>query len=213
MSLLRTYCKKGGKVLEVGGGHAQLTRALLEAGYEVWVQGSEESCAWQLTDLKAAYPDKLYFVCSSYFSLPFDDKTFDCVTAIRLLAHVEEWEALVTEMGRVSARGLLVDYPPSLSFNVLYPFFFRMKRWIEGPTTRTYQRFSPSEIAGCLSRCGFRPLETRRQHFLPMAFHRMAGWCGLSRCMECVFAGLGLTKLLGSPAVLYAEEVAQYLLP
>ena len=35
----------GASVLDVGGGHAQITPPLLEAGYEVTVAGSDPSCS------------------------------------------------------------------------------------------------------------------------------------------------------------------------
>ena len=46
------------RILEVGGGHAQLAPGLLAAGHEVWVQGSAASCAKRLAPLFARCPGR-----------------------------------------------------------------------------------------------------------------------------------------------------------
>ena len=89
---------QGGRVLDVGGGHAQLTHLLLALGFEVWVQGSAPCCAKRLGPLMDEAKGRLHFVTSSLWALPFGDRAFDLVVGIRLLAHVERWQALLTEL-------------------------------------------------------------------------------------------------------------------
>ena len=102
--LLSDAAIEGGRVLDVGGGHAQLTRVLLAFGFEVWVQGSRPSCGERLVPLMQEAEGRLHFVASSLWSLPFADRAFDLVIGIRLLAHVERWQALLSEMARVAGR-------------------------------------------------------------------------------------------------------------
>ena len=61
------------RVLDVGGGHAQLTQQLLDCGFVVWVHGSAACCAERLKPLMRRHPDRLRFVASDIWSLPFPD--------------------------------------------------------------------------------------------------------------------------------------------
>lgn len=193
------------RILEVGGAHAQLTGAFLRAGHEVCVHSSDPSCFERLRPLRQAYPQHLSFACSSFFELPFPDKGFDAVVCIRLMAHVPEWQRLLAELCRVS-RNVIIDYPPLRSFNVLYPLLFGLKQRLEQKTTRSFLRFRFRDLSSFLRRQGFGVSGTSREFFLPMGLHRALRWAWLSRTLEAACAGLGLTALLGSPALLAAEE-------
>ncbi len=203
---------RGKRALEVGGAHAQLTPALLRAGYHVVVQSSDSSCFERLHELQAEYPEQLQLVVSSLHSLPFKENTFDAVIAIRLMAHDEKWQVLLREMCRVSNRYVIVDFPPKLSFNVLYPLLFKLKRYIEGPSTRTYIRFSLSQIKAYLEGVGYRVCGSRRELFLPMAFHRALGFAPISRVIERACSLAFLTTIMGSPEVLCAEKYIEKIL-
>jgi SAM-dependent methyltransferase len=49
--------------------------------------------------------------------IPFDDKTFDIVTCIDVLEHVEDYEAFLLELMRVSRRGVFISTPNRRSEN------------------------------------------------------------------------------------------------
>jgi SAM-dependent methyltransferase len=193
------------RVLEVGGGHAQLAPALLEAGHEVWVQGSAPSCANRLAPLLARYPGRLRFVVSSLWSLPFPDRAFDTVIAVRLLAHVDQFEPLLREMGRVSDGRVIVDFPPVFSANFWQPLLFGIKRQVEG-NTRPFFCYDVRELYPALRAAGFGRFCVRKQFALPMVFHRKAGSPGLSKAIETACRCAGLTRLFGAPSVLLAER-------
>jgi SAM-dependent methyltransferase len=193
------------RVLEVGGGHAQLAPALLEAGHEVWVQGSTQSCAERLAPLFARYPGRLRFVVSSLWSLPFPDRAFDAVIAVRLLAHVEQFEALLREMGRVSDGRVIVDFPPVFSANLWQPLLFGIKRRVEG-NTRPFFCYDARQLYPALRAAGFGRFHVRKQFALPMVVHRKAASPGFSKAIETACRWAGLTRLLGAPSVLLAER-------
>lgn len=192
-------------ILEVGGGHAQLAPALLAAGHEVVEQGSTPACATRLRPLLARYPERLHFVSSSLWRLPFPDLAFDAVIGVRLLAHVERWRELLGEMARVSRRMVLVDFPPRLSANLLAPALFALKRRLEG-NTRPFFCYGTRELHEPLRAAGFRHFRVQRQFFLPMVLHRTLGAPVVSAGLERGCRRLGLTALLGAPALLAAAD-------
>lgn len=193
------------RVLEVGGGHGQLTSYLLDRGFDVWVQGSASECARQVRPLMDASGGRLRFVTSNLWSLPFATDSFDLVIAIRLLSHIERWEALLAEMGRVTRRSLLVDYASLAGPNALTPVLFRIKRRIEG-NTRPYFCYTRRRLAGYLRGLGFRRTVVRKQFWAPMGLHRMLSMPRWSNAIEAAGRSLGLTRLFGSPAMLLAEK-------
>ncbi|MEA2564722.1 MAG: hypothetical protein QOH06_6226 [Acidobacteriota bacterium] len=193
----------GAKVLDVGGGHAQLAPVLVESGFRVTVAGSEEGCRERLD--RSLPPGSFEFRACDLLDLPYPDRAFDVVVSLRLLAHVERWHELIAELCRVASRAVILDYSDTRSFNQLYGPLFSWKKAVEG-NTRTYQIFKPGEVAAEAARHGFGRPDERRQFFLPMVVHRAAksGW--FSRRSEQVSAALGLTRRLGSPVVLRVQR-------
>ena len=196
----------GARVLDVGGGHAQLAPPLVARGFDVTVAGSAEICRQRLD--RALPRGSFAFLACDLERLPFPDRAFDAVLAFRLLTHLDGWRRQVAELCRVAARAVIVDYPDTRSFNRLYGPLFGWKRAVEG-NTRTFLCFAPGEVPAELARHGFgRPAE-RRQFFLPMVVHRAMGRAGISRLprtLEKASAALGLTRRLGSPVVLRMER-------
>jgi SAM-dependent methyltransferase len=193
----------GARVLDVGGGHAQLAPALVDRGFRVTVAGSEEVCRERLD--RALPPGSFDFHACDLLNLPYPDQAFDVVVSLRLLAHVERWRELVAELCRVASRAVILDFSDSRSFNQLYGPLFPWKRAVEG-NTRAFHIFKPGEVAAEAARHGFgRPAE-RRQFFLPMVVHRALRSGGFSRVSERVSSVLGLTRWLGSPIVLRIER-------
>ena len=193
----------GAKVLDVGGGHAQLAPALVERGFRVTVAGSDEVCRARLD--RALPPGSFEFRACDLLALPYPDRAFDVVVSLRLLAHVERWRELLAELCRVADRAVILDYSDSRSFNQLYGPLFSWKKAVEG-NTRTYRIFKPGEVAAEAARHGFgRPAE-RRQFFLPMVVHRAVKSGGFSRVSERLCSALGLTGWLGSPIILRLER-------
>jgi SAM-dependent methyltransferase len=191
------------RVLEVGGGHAQLAGPLVERGFRVTVTGSEEACRERLD--RTLPPGSFDFQVCEAAGLPFPDRSFDVVVAVRLLTHLEGWREALAEMCRVAANAVIVDYPDTRSFNRLYGALFSWKKAVEG-NTRTFRCFSPREVVDECTRHGFGRPVVRRQFFVPMVVHRAIGRAGLSRALEGVSGALGLTRAFGSPVLLRVER-------
>ncbi len=192
-------------VLEVGGGHAQLTKCFLSSGHRVTAHGSSQEALARLTGLRREYGDQLRLLVSDLWQLPCADRSFDLVVGVRLLAHVEDWQGLLREMVRVARRFVIVDYPPLSSPNLLTPLVFRLKRRVEG-NTRPYFCYWGRRLEAFFRAEGFKRTMTYRQFAVPMGLHRALGQVGLSRRIETVLRTSGVTGLIGSPALLMASR-------
>ena len=190
-------------VLDVGGGHGQLTRPLLDAGHRVVVHGSRPVCHDRLSGLGTS----IARITSDLWHLPFSDDAFDLVVGIRLLAHVDEWRLLLGEMTRVSRRFVLVDFPARGPHHALVTALFGAKRKLEG-NTRPYFDYLPSEIEEVFESRGMRISGATRQFGWPMALHRGLRSARFSALLESVSRALGITDRFGSPVLMLAEAAS-----
>jgi ubiquinone/menaquinone biosynthesis C-methylase UbiE len=192
---------RGGSVLDVGGGHAQLTPLLRGLARDVLVFGSD---ARSLERVRRDFPD-CATATGDLLALPFERRSFDVVVAVRLLPHVRNWPRLLSELCRVARSMVVVDYPRPKGFNRLTPLLFPLKKQLEGDT-RHYRNFRDAEVDEVLSVCGFEPRERRAQFLLPMVVHRRANGFAPLRALERAAQALSLTQALGSPVILRADR-------
>jgi len=193
----------GTTVLDVGGGHGQLTSVLLSAGFNVTIVGSSEDCFSRLAgDVRVR---DVSFITGDMLELPFSEQSFDLVISVRLVSHIRDWPKLLQEFCRVAKHTVIIDYPSKVGVNALGPLLFKLKKRVER-NTRTYTSFHKKDLARELDKNAFEIKETRGQFFLPMVVHRATNGSGLLRALEHVFAITGITKFLGSPILLRADR-------
>jgi 2-polyprenyl-3-methyl-5-hydroxy-6-metoxy-1,4-benzoquinol methylase len=190
------------RVLDVGGGHGQLTGPLVDAGYAVTVYASDASCVERVRSWVES--GRAAFRTGELERLPFADRAFEVAVSYRLLAHAEDWRRLVGELCRVADRAVLVDYPSRRSVNAAAGALFGMKQRVEGDT-RPFRVFAEDEIADAFVAAGYRVTARRPQFVVPMAAHRALGRAGVSRAVEGAAGALGLRRALGSPVIARAE--------
>lgn len=195
---------EGAKVLDVGGGHAQVAPPLIAAGYQVTVAGSEESCGNRLQPWIAS--GRCTFDVADLLHLPYPDAAFDAVICYRLLAHSVNWTRLIAELCRVAADRVIIDYPARRSVNIVSDRFFDMKHSVEAGSTRRFALYRRQEIGQAFWAAGFRVATERPQFLLPMALYRLAGSALFARMAEWPGHRLGLTRLLGSPVIVRADR-------
>lgn len=185
-------------VLDVGGGHGQLTLPLCRDGWRVTTLGSDESCRHRI---QAAVDSGLCrFMVGNAIELPLPDNVFDVVLCFRLLTHCGRWPELVRELCRVARQGVIVDYPTGQSLNAIAPALFGAKKRFE-KNTRAWALFRHRQVIDEFAKHGFVPAEIRKQFFLPMVLHRMLKSRALSAALEAGCRALGLTRLWGSPVI------------
>lgn len=191
------------RVLDVGGGHAQLAVPLVKAGFEVTVTGSDESCRNRLDQLLGS-EDFGFRICDS-LSLPFADRSFEVVMAFRLLPHVTRWQQLLAELCRVADRCVILDYPDRRSTNILYEHCFGIKKKIEG-NTRPFTLFSRKGIRDQLVHNEFRAPVFKPEFLLPMVIHRKINNRVVSALVENCCKIVGATHLWGSPIIFRSDR-------
>ncbi len=188
-------------ILDVGGGHGQLSVPLCRKGHRVTVVGSAESCRLRLRDILDS--GRCAFQVANVIELPFEDNSFDVVICFRLLTHCERWPELIAELCRVARERVIVDYPTSQSLNKIAPMLFKAKKRIE-KNTRTWRLFKHEEVYAEFGERRFELTREKAQFFLPMVLHRALKSKALSAGMEAVCRKVGLTRLWGSPVIMEA---------
>ncbi len=186
------------RVLDVGGGHAQISVPLIKHGFNVTITGSSNVCKDRVSTFLNS--DSFNFECCNMLALPFEDNSFDIVLAFRLLPHVSEWKKLIAEMCRVSKEVVIVDYPDIRSFNFISEQLFKAKKAIEG-NTRPFSCFCRKEILFEFGNNGFNSPLIRTEFFVPMVLHRTMGIASFSKTVETLCYLSGLTYLFGSPVI------------
>lgn len=201
LELLRPWPRAS--VLDVGGGHGQLTGALVAAGYAVTVLGSDPACEARVREWTSA--GRARFVAADLVEPDLAERSFDLVLSLRLLPHARSFERLVGALARLSRVAVVVDYPTRRSVNAASELLFGLKRGVEGDT-RPFRVFADAEVEAVFAAHGFAPTGRRPQFLAPMALYRAAGSAALARAAEGAASALGLTRLLGSPVVLRLER-------
>lgn len=190
----------GASVLDVGGGHGQVAAPLLDDGHPVQIHASSKDALGRA----AALPGTRIAV-GPLTSLPYADRSFDVVTSFRILAHIGDWEGLLSELARVARHAVIVDFPLPGGANALEPLLFGLKKKIEGDTRR-YQAIPRHAVAACLSRNGFPRQASIGQFVLPMVLHRKLNRPGISSALEAALGAVGLAKIVGTPVVFRAAR-------
>ena len=191
------------KILDVGGGHAQLAIPLVENKYDVTIAGSDESCRKRLD--KYMNRDSFEYLTCNLLNLPFDNNSFDVVISFRLLTHEVNWQRQISELCRVAKYAVIIDYPDKRSFNIFYDILFNIKKKFEG-NTRAYQNFSRKIIIEEFRKNNFINAVTKPEFFLPMVVHRKIKNVFIMKNIENLFSKLGISKLFGSPIIVRFES-------
>jgi 2-polyprenyl-3-methyl-5-hydroxy-6-metoxy-1,4-benzoquinol methylase len=201
LDLLRPW--PGASVVDVGGGHGQVTGPLVEAGYRVTVLGSDPACEGRVREWTGT--GRASFATGDLLRPPYPERSFDVALSYRLLPHVRSWGALVSGLTRLARNAVVVDYPTTRSVNALAGWMFGLKKGVEGDT-RPFTVFRDAEVEEAFAREGFAATGRRPQFLVPMAFHRATRSAVLARALEAVGETLGLRRRFGSPVILRLER-------
>jgi len=190
--------RKNMRILDVGGGHAQLAKPLVAEGCDVTVLGSDASCIPRLD--REVGEGAYRFICGDLLSLPVDDNSYDIVLAFRLLPHLNSWQRFLGEITRVARDCVVFDYPDLRSVNWFGNQMFAAKSMVE-ENTRRFRCFGSSDVMNELTSNNVKQIELRKQFLFPMALHRVMKFALLSRALESTARAFRLTALFGSPVI------------
>ncbi|MEM7711206.1 MAG: class I SAM-dependent methyltransferase [Pseudomonadota bacterium] len=189
-------------VLDVGGGHAQITPPVLAAGYRVTGLVSRHSSLIRLRNAVGDDPAHTLLE-GDLMALPFPDRSFDAVVSVRAMAHVRSWPAFVSELCRVSRGSVIVDFASADGVGKVGRKLFGLKRAVER-STRPYTIIPPAEVASAFAREGFDVTATVGQFVLPLVCHRILRRPRISAALERALRPVA--GAFGNPVILNATR-------
>jgi ubiquinone/menaquinone biosynthesis C-methylase UbiE len=184
----------GTTILDVGGGHGQLTAALINNDFDVTVLGSAEVCKQRILPYLETH--RCTFEIGNFLRLPFPDQSFGVVISYRLLPYVEQWRQFLSELTRVAEKAVIIDYSDVYSFQR-----FELKKRLESGA-RPYTCFRHEQLLRAFRDNGFVQADRYTEFFLPMFFHRKLQLPRFSQAIEKFSRQAGLTNAFGAPAIL-----------
>ncbi len=187
-------------VLDIGGGHGQISTPLAADGYRVTVLASNEAAFGRLASQGSG---KITCVSGDLLHPPFPDKSFDVVTAIRLMAHLKELPQLVEAACRMARIAVIIDYAIPGGANRLANAFFPAKKWLEGDTRR-FTVIDPEAVSKAFGKSGFRIERSVGQFVFPMAVHRALNFPVVSKTIEATARAIPFAASIASPVVVLA---------
>ncbi len=189
-----------GSVLDVGGGHAQITPHLLAQGRDVTTLVSSSLAGSRLRRLTG---DRAQCLVGDVEVLSLPERSFDVVIALRMMAHVVDWQSFLGSLCRVARKGVIIDCPTTTGMNALAPLLFRVKQRIEGDT-RPYSSFRRSDIQRAFEAEGLTPDRHVGEFVIPMGLHRLMRTRAASQGLEAALQPLAAR--IGNPVLIRARR-------
>jgi len=194
----------GWKVIDIGAGTGRLTIPFLEKGAQVTACDASEEML-KVLQAKIKHSGLQTKVVDAH-DLPFPDHNFDCAISFRVLLHVIDWKKALAEFCRVSKNWVIIDLPPRRGFLRFAPLFHLLKK----PFTKKLQAYKVlplREVEEQLRQQHFEIVSRDDGFFLPIFAHRIVRSTRFTRVSEKLFRHLGLTRLFGSPATIFARRI------
>ncbi len=185
-------------VCDVGGGHAQNVKLIESMGISLTVVGSNSGCSTRVTQFSNS--ESTQFVVSALNKLEFESQSQSHIVSYRIVSHMDDWQAYIQELCRVSADAVTIDFATRRSVNYFSELAYKLKRGQEGDTRR-YNVVSESVVDQIFRAAAFQKDIRSAQFFFPMAIHRKLNSPSVSMVIEKVAGLFGLRALFGSPVI------------
>lgn len=198
---------QGRDILDVGSGTGRAALLLAHGGARVTAVDASEAMLAVARQRAAAEGVRVRFQAGDVQALDFPDRSFDVAVSLRVLMHTPDWRRSLSELCRVAARLVIVDYPSATS-GALFESIVRRAAHRLGISTEPYRVFTDRAMADAFSRCGFRVRTVHRLFVLPIALHKAIGSRRFTLRMERWLERAGLLKVFGSPVSIVAERCA-----
>lgn len=196
---------RGRRIVDVGTGTGRAALALAEAGAQViGLDASREMLDVALRRAADAHVEIQFDVADAHH-LPLADRSMDVAVSLRLLMHVPDWRRCVAELCRVSSWRVILDFPARSSAAAIESYTRRVRAKF-GAKTEPYRLLAEADVQRELASHGFRVITRHRQFVLPIALHKAIGSRGFTLGIERALAGVGASRLFGSPVTMVAER-------
>jgi SAM-dependent methyltransferase len=195
----------GAQVLDVGTGTARAALAIAARGATVTGLDYSREMLRVGQARVAGAAARVSLLRGDAQRLPFADQRFDITVSVRLLMHVPDWRACLTELCRVTRRRLIVDYPARLSAAALQAVARRVLHGL-GRATEPYRVLGDRAVDDACRAAGFRIVDRHRHFVLPIALHKAVASRRVTASSESLLRSIGLTALVGSPVAFVAER-------
>jgi ubiquinone/menaquinone biosynthesis C-methylase UbiE len=197
----------GRTVLDVGTGTGRAAIALARGG--ALVTGVDASAEMLTVARRRAVETHatVTFVQGDAHRLDFPDRSFDAVVCLRVLMHTPDWRTSLGELCRVARHRVVLDYPALMSAAALQAAWRRVA-YTAGAPVEAYRVFSDRALRAAFEQHGFYIADRHKQFVLPIAFHKALGSASATGTIEKALAGIGLSRVFGSPVTVGAERIA-----
>ncbi len=201
------HCSRRGRersVLDVGGGHGQLTGPLVDAGFAVTVYGSEAVCGERIRAFTEG--SRAGFRHGSLLAHAVWRWSLRCR---RVVPSAPPRGPLAGAGGRDGTSGSQGG-PRGLSrpgaASMPWPTRSSVSRRESRRTRAPSPSFRDRDVVDAFGAHGWEPSARRPEFFFPMALHRALRSRRISSALEGVAGAFGLVRLLGSPVLLRLEH-------
>jgi SAM-dependent methyltransferase len=174
--------------LDAGCGNGYLAGRLAERAGIAWATDLSLS---RLKDTARLFP-AVRFSRASIFEQPFADRSFDLVTAVEVIEHLEDPERAVHELKRLSSRYLLITVPYRGTLQIHYCPHCNKSFYHDGHV----QSFDEKRLAELLAEAGLKllKLETYVPYYPPRGALK-----GLPRRVHSAVRGFLVTLRIKNP--------------
>lgn len=150
------------QILDIGCGAGFLSNALAREGYHV--TGVDLSSDSLQVACRHDSTGKARYVTADAYELPFADRSFDVVTAMDFLEHVEDPNKVIQEVSRVLKPGGLFFYH-TFNRNLISHFVvIKLVEWFVKNTPKDMHIIrlflKPKEVENFCRQAGMKPIET-----------------------------------------------------
>lgn len=183
-------------IIDFGGGHGQNIEPMQANGKSFAILASDEVCFDLVGDQLNQNNRLIGGLCDSAIK----ENQYNIALSFRMLAHLDDWQAHIDELCRVSSKNVIIEFPSKKSVNAFAESLFTFKKKVE-KNTRQYKLFSLEDVEKEFAKHQFRLEQVHGQYVAPMAMHRLFKSQKLSEWFEKCLAFILPKKRLGSPLI------------
>ena len=161
IALRRLLPPPSGRLIDIGGGFGRLSE--FYDGYEQVIVLDYSRSLLRQAQARLGRGDKMVYVASSFYDMPFADNAIDVAMMVRVMHHVEHVPALLGEVARVLAGGgtYVLEFASKRHLKSILRYALRRQAW---------SPFNPEPVEFVEMNFDFHP-DWMRDHLREAMFH------------------------------------------